>query len=214
MASSGEKVLHTFKRLWDGFWVIWLAQIFWLLLCLPIVTIPLAFAGLYSSAHAVAFGESTTWKTFFEGAKAKWKPALAWSLINLLVFGVLVFYIWFFSQNASGLPANTVNILLVVAIVVLVMWFLLNQFTFPFMLAQEKPSYKQALRNSLVLFLKWPGMTFVFTVLILCVFALAFAFRFFWVVFATSLPAFLACSCVKYATDETLPHREEEQPIP
>lgn len=211
MARSGEKVYQTFRNLWDGFWVIWLAQVFWLLLCLPVLTIPLAYAGLYTSAHAVAFGESTTWKTFFGGIKAKWKPALIWSLFNLLVIGVLVFYIWFFTNNVIGLPANTQNALLVIAIVFLVLWFFLNQFTFPFMMAQEKPSYKQALRNSLVLFLKWPGMTFVFTVLILCVFALSFAFRFFWVICAASLPAFLACSCVRYATDEVLHRTNEDQ---
>ncbi|MEA5077224.1 MAG: DUF624 domain-containing protein [Anaerolineaceae bacterium] len=211
MATSGERVYQTFRNLWDGFWVIWLAQVLWLLLCLPVVTIPLAFLGLYTCADAVAFGESTSWKTFFSKFKEKWKPALVWSLINLVVMGIFAFYIWFFTQNSVGLSGTAASVLQVTAISILVFWFLLNQFTFPFLLAQEKPSYKQALRNSLVLFIKWPGMTFAFTVLILCVFALALAFRFFWVIFAASLPAFLASSCVKFVTEEIKPKAAEDQ---
>jgi hypothetical protein len=202
MAHSGEKVLKTFKALWDGFWVVWLAQVFWLLLCLPVVTFPLAFTGMYSATYAAATGESTTWKTFFEGIKKNFKPGVTWSLVNLLVCAVLGFYLWFVSSQSSLFESTTARVLQVILIAVLIFWFLLNQYTFPFLLAQEKPSYRQALRNSLVLFLKWPGMSFAFSVLILCVLALSLAFRFFWVIFAVSLPAFLAASCVKYAVEE------------
>lgn len=202
MARSGEKVLKTFKALWDSFWVVWLAQLFWLLLCLPILTIPLAFTGLYSATYAAATGAATTWKTFFEGIKKNFKPGLIWSLINLLVFFVLGFYLWFVTHQSMLFSPQVSTVFQVIIIVLLVIWFLLNQYTFPFLLAQEKPSYRQALRNSLVLFLKWPGMALSFSVLILCVFALALAFRFFWVIFAISLPAFLAASCVNFAVDE------------
>jgi len=182
MARSGEKVLKTFKALWDSFWVVWLAQLFWLLLCLPILTIPLAFTGLYSATYAAATGAATTWKTFFEGIKKNLKPGLIWSLINLLVFFVLGFYLWFVTHQSMLFSPQVSTVFQVIIIVLLVIWFLLNQYTFPFLLAQEKPSYRQALRNSLVLFLKWPGMALSFSVLILCVFALALAFRFFWVI--------------------------------
>jgi len=200
-----EKYIHdTFLNAWDGFWVIWLSQLLWLIFSIPIITMPLAFAGMYSSVHAVAMGESTTWKTFFEGIKSHFKLAVRWSLINLIVIGVLAFYIWFFSSNPYAFPRDLSNAIEVLAVTILAMWLLTNQFTFPFMLVQEKPSMLQALRNSLVMFLKWPAMTFGFTVLILCSFVLAFAFRFFWVIFSASMPAFLACSCVKYAMEEAL----------
>jgi uncharacterized membrane protein YesL len=201
MASAGEKVYATFRNAWDSFWVIWLAQVFWLLLCLPVITIPLAFAGLYTSVHAVVDGETATWNTFFKGIKSHYMPAIRWSLVNLAVVAVLVFYIWFSSTQLPDL-AEIGRIIEVLSVVLLVLWFLVNQYTFPFMLAQEKPSYFQALRNSFVMFIKWPGLTFSFTILIVCILALAIAFRFLWVIFAASLPAFLACSCVKYVTED------------
>ena len=202
MAKAGRLIYEVLLAAWDGFWVVWSAQLFWLLLCLPVITLPLAFGGLYASAHALAYGESITWRSFFEGAKRNFFTALRWCLANGVVFALLGFYAWFFggpeSETQSGLVAGT-------AIALAILWLVLNLYTFPFMLIQEKRSFFQALRNSLVMQFKWPGLSLGFTLFILLILLLSIWTRFLWLLFAASLPALLACRLVRYVYEETIP---------
>ncbi len=75
-------------------------------------------------------------------------------------------------------------------------------FTFPFMLEQTKPSYLNALRNSAVLFLKWPGQALGFTFINLVVIGLSVWLRFPWLIFGASLPALMSCLCVMDIVDQ------------
>ena len=81
------------------------------------------------------------------------------------------------------------------------LWWVLNMYTFPFMLVQTEPSYLNALRNSVVLFIKWPGQALGFTLFNLLVIGLSLWSRFPWLVFGASLPALMACLCVKDIVD-------------
>jgi hypothetical protein len=72
------------------------------------------------------------------------------------------------------------------------------------MLVQKKPAYLSALRNSLVIFIKWPGIAFGFTLFNLALLILCAWLRFPVVFIAGSLPALMACLCVKYTVDQTL----------
>lgn len=185
-----------FFVMWDGFWMVWLSNLFWLALMIPVITIPLAFAGLYASAHGIVHGESLEWTSFFTGIKKHFAASLRWTGANLFVFAVLLFYVWFFSYRENDL-VDSWRRLGSFAVIVALLWWCLNMFTFPFMLVQEKPSYRNALRNAIVLFLKWPGQAMGFVLFNLVVIALSVWLRFPWLVFGASLPALMACICVK-----------------
>jgi hypothetical protein len=207
MEKAGRMIYEGLLIAWDGFWAIWVAELLWLVFCLPLVTMPLAFAGLYGCAHALAHGESISWRTFFFGMKRHLGAALRWSGFNLLVILLLAFYVWFFSTSKGGLVQVGRGMLSGVPAGLLALWLLFNQFTFPFMLAQENPSYLNALRNSLVMFLKWPGVTTGFTLFNLAVLALSLWLRFPWLVFSGSLTTLMACLCVKSSVDQTIDAR-------
>jgi hypothetical protein len=182
--------------MWDGFWIVWLSNLFWLLLLIPVITIPLSFAGLYACAHGLVHGESLEWQSFFAGIKRHFGASLRWTIANLFVLFVLGFYVWFFatqSEAAAGRSSRLAGISLALALV----WWILNMYTFPFMVVQAKPSYFNALRNSAVLFIKWPGQALGFTLFNLLVIGLSLWLRFPWLVFGASLPALMACLCVK-----------------
>ncbi len=198
MRKAGQDLYKAFLTAWDGFWIVWLADVFFLGTCLFVVTIPLAFAGLFHTMRELAYGEPVDWKTFFVGIKKRVWAGYRWFFFNLLVGGLLVFYMWFFSAARadwgtiiSGIPAG-----------VLVLWLLLNLFTLPMMMEQVKPSYLQALRNSLVFFLKWPGYTFGFTLVMVAILALSIWLRFPIAILGASLPALLACTCIMNKTEE------------
>jgi len=186
--------------MWDAFWVVWLSNILWLVCLTPIITFPLAFSGLYVCTHDVVYGESITWKTFFVGIRKYLFPSLRWAGVNLLVFATLVFYVWFL--NASGKQGALGVLLNAMPVTIMILWMALNMYTFPFMLVQEKPSYVSALRNSLILFLKWPGQALGFTLFNLLIIALSVWLRFPWIILGGSLPALLACICVKDVAEQ------------
>lgn len=201
MARAGRLIYDGFLVMWDGFWIVWLSNLFWLMFLLPVITIPLAFAGLYTCAHGLTYGESLEWRSFFAGIKKHFGASLRWTGANLLVLSTLAFYTWFFlaGKNTAGTLRST---LVSFALVLALLWWTLNMFTFPFILMQEKPSYLNALKNSLVLFLKWPGQAFGFALVNFAVIALSLWLRFPWLVFGASLPALMSCLCVKDIVDQ------------
>ena len=187
--------------MWDGFWVVWLSNFLWLVLLIPVITIPLAFAGLYACAHGLVYGQSLEWHTFFMGIKKYLGVSLRWTFANLLLLFVLGFYAWFFTSQIQG-PAGRSGTLTGIFWALALLWWIVNMYTFPFMIVQARPSYLNALRNSAVLFIKWPGQALGFTLFNLLVIALSFWLRFPWLVFAASLPALMSCLCVKDVVDQ------------
>jgi len=201
VARAGRLIYDGFLMTWDGFWMIWLSNLFWLALLIPVITAPLAFAGLYACAHGIVHGESLDWKSFFVGIKKHFGASLRWTGANLLVFALLAFYTWFLSYRDSNLT-DVWRTLGGFFVGLASVWWIVNMFTFPFMLVQVKPSYLNALRNSAVLFLKWPGQALGFTLFNLVVIALSLWLRFPWLVLGASLPALMACLCVKDVVDQ------------
>ena len=102
----------------DEFRMVWLSNVFWLALIIPVITIPLAFAGLYSCAHGIVQGESLKWKSFFNGIKKHFGASVLWTGANLLVLAVIIFYVWFFSveNSAARLSNLLVNVFLVIGL--------------------------------------------------------------------------------------------------
>ncbi len=186
---------------WDGFWMLWLANIFWILLCLPIITAPAAFAGLYYTMHELANGESVEWNTFFEGIKRYFWPGLRWFVANLvMVVGLISYFLLFASSD--NITQNISQVLSGLPVGLLIVWGVINAFTFPLMLEQEKPSYLTALRNSIAFYVKWPGYTLAFILFNAAVIALCIWLRVPILILAGSLTALMACVCVKNKIEE------------
>ena len=203
MSKAGRLIYDGLLIAWDGFWVVWLSDLLWVAFCLPVVTAPLAFAGLYECSHGLAHGQSITWRTFFAGMKNHLGACYRWAAFNLIALALLIFYAWFLTPTKGNLASLGRNLLSGVPLALMILWWVVNQFTFPFMLEQEKHSYLNALRNSLVIWLKWPGLTLGFTLFNFTIIGLSFLLRIPWLFFGASLPALIACLCVKYLVDQT-----------
>ena len=103
--------------------------------------------------------------------------------------------LFYIPEKLFGYPMFGAGLLLAawgVISVILLAWLVLNFTTFPLMLMQVKPGYFQALRNSVALFLKWPGGSLVFALLNLAIIALSLWLRFPWLLFGASLPALMS----------------------
>lgn len=199
MKAAGQMIYKALVIAWDGAWVIWLSELFWLALSLFIVTAPAAAAGMYYTMKELAYGESISWKTFFIGARRCFWASYRWAGFNLLAIGALAFYAWFFSsaradwgQTISGIPLG-----------LMILWAVIQTFTFPFMLEQEKPSYRNALRNSVAFFLKWPGFALGIILFNAVILGLSIWLRFPWGILTFSLTALVACYGLKEKLAET-----------
>jgi uncharacterized membrane protein YesL len=165
------------------------SNVLWLLVSLPIITIPPAFAGLYYSTSKLAHNESCSRQTFFAGFKKYFRTSYYWFISNVIVVGLLLFNIDLSIQNSQLLWLQFFS---GVSWVILAAWMLLQIYTFPLLIQQDDPRLVLALRNSAVLWFQHSSFSLLlsFVIIILVVVSL-FLFPL-WFVISASLIAYLA----------------------
>jgi hypothetical protein len=171
------------------------SNVLWLLVSLPIITIPPAFAGLYYSTSKLAHNESGSRQTFFAGFKKYFRTSYYWFISNVIVVGLLLFNI---DLSIRFPQLSWLKFLSGIYWVLLASWMLLQIYTFPLLIQQEKPRLVLALRNSAILWFKHIVFSLLLSVVI-SVLVVASLFLFpFWFVITASLIAYLANLGVVY----------------
>lgn len=131
----------------------------WFLACLPLVTAFPSTAGLFYATNKLAHGQSAGWRDLFDGFRRYLVVSYPWGLLNLLVAAIVFSNVVYYSQQDAGLT----QVARVVLVALGLFWAMLQVYTFPFILEQERPSLRLALRNSLVIVLKRPLHTLALT---------------------------------------------------
>jgi len=164
-------------------------NIIWFLLTLPIVTAFPAAAGLYYATNQLAHQKGAGWKTFFDGFRIHFWLSWRWGLLNVIIIVVLVSNIKFYGQ----LEAEWSVWLRGVIIGLSILWGIIQLYTFPFLLEQEKQQLNSALRNSMVLLATRPApvLSVAFLTLVLAVLSTFIALPA-WFFFTASLSVYLA----------------------
>jgi uncharacterized membrane protein YesL len=164
-------------------------NIIWFLLTLPIVTAFPAAAGLYYATNQLAHQKGAGWKTFFDGFRIHFWLSWRWGLLNVIIILVAVSNIKFYGQ----LEAEWSMWLRGVIIGLSILWGIIQLYTFPFLLEQEKQRLSMALRNSMVLLATRPApvLSVAFLTLVLAVFSTVIALPA-WFFFTASLSVYLA----------------------
>jgi len=164
-------------------------NIIWFLLTLPIVTAFPAAAGLYYATNQLAHQKGAGWKTFFDGFRIHFWLSWRWGLLNVIIILVAVSNIKFYGQ----LEAEWSVWLRGVIIGLSILWGIIQLYTFPFLLEQEKQRLSTALRNSMVLLATRPApvLSVAFLSLMLAVLSTVIALPA-WFFFTASLSVYLA----------------------
>lgn len=165
------------------------SNIYWVLLMLPIITIPPAFAGLYYATLQLAHDEPVTRQTFFEGFKKYFRASYGWFLSNVIVMGLLLFNI---DLSIRFPQIAWLQFLSGVYWVILASWMLLQIYTFPLLIQQEKPRLALALRNSAILWFKHSIFSLLLSVVIIILVVVSLFLFPLWFVVSASLIAYLA----------------------
>ena len=164
-------------------------NIIWFLLTLPIVTAFPAAAGLYYATNQLAHQKGAGWKTFFDGFRIHFWLSWRWGLLNVIIILVAVSNIKFYGQ----LEAEWSVWLRGVIIGLSILWGIIQLYTFPFLLEQEKQRLSTALRNSMVLLATRPApvLSVAFLSLVLAVLSTVIVLPA-WFFFTASLSVYLA----------------------
>ena len=161
----------------------------WVLIFIPIALASPATGGLYYATNQLAHGNDGGPLVYWYGLKTYLGPSYRWGILNLVVAFLFSVNIWFYG-NA---PWNFAPYVRIVFIVGAVFWTAIQMYTFPFMLEQDQPQVRMALRNSFLAVARFPIRSFGF---LLIVFAMAMASTYIyfvlWVVVTVSLIAYFS----------------------
>ncbi len=124
----------------------------WCALSLPVVTILPALGGLYYAVLQMSQEGSADGGTVWEGFKKHWRLSLRWGVLVYGVAAVLILNIWFY----LNLDQSWAIFALFGAVVFLILWIAVNQFSFPLLLLQEEKKIFLAIRNGFIVVMRKP----------------------------------------------------------
>jgi uncharacterized membrane protein YesL len=131
---------------WDALIPLVVLNVAWLLLSVLIVTAIPAFGALFYATNRISHGESVGIKSFFDGFKDQFWTSWKWGIFALLVIGLTILNVWFYGQF-DGVGYVIIQSLF---FSFLIMFAMMQIYMYPFLLEQEEPSLKTAIRNSFV----------------------------------------------------------------
>lgn len=138
------------------------------MLTLPLVVpFPPALAGLCVIAQRIAEGRTVSVRHWWEGLRHYFLPAWGLALINLAVYGLMLYYLRFYGALPFDIPNWLRAGLQGFWVAALAFWSAWQIYVFPLVLEQKRPHLLRAFRQALVLLVEHPLYTVVFLVLII-----------------------------------------------
>ena len=164
-----------------------------ILLSLPIITAPAAFAGLVAMSHKAQSGHTTTFSEFWDGFRASLGRGVAIGVANLIVIGILVANFFTYSAQSGGLFV----LLRVIWLIILIGWIGLQIYLWPMMAELEYPTLGGAFRNAALMFSLNPIFTLTLLALLLIVALISTALLVPWVLITPGFIAAVATAAVR-----------------
>jgi len=195
MESTKDYIRTVLDAIRYDFGELMVSNLLWVLLSLPIITIPPAFAGLYYSTSQLAHNQLSSRQIFFEGFKKYFSTSYYWFFANVIVVGLLLFNIDLSIQNAQ---LAWLQFFSGVSWMLLIVWVLLQIYTFPLLIQQEKPRFFLALRNSAVLWFKHIAFSILLSLATIILIGISFYLYPLWLIVTAGLIAYLTNLGVVY----------------
>lgn len=181
-------LLLSLRDTWLDLWTVLVCNIVWLISVPLIIPCPPITLALFYYANQTVHEETVNISDFFKAVPRFWWTGWRWGILNLIVLAVLAGDIFLTSHQSQTPAAIFFSGIYFTAVA---FWLLLQIFTLPFLLEQEKPSVLQALRNGAVMIGKNPFFSLSFLFLLLLTLALG--------VIAFMLSMSLGCALVAFA---------------
>lgn len=175
-----------------GYVYVW-ANLFWLLLTLPIITAPAAWAGLMVMSHRAHTSPTGDLHDFWDGFRQNLARGFLLALANVVIIGVNVVNLLAYAHS-SGIEF----VLLRTAwLFTLAIWLTVQFYMWALYYEMKEPTLLGAMRNALVLMLLNPGFTLSIWIVIGALLAFSTLFVVLWLLLTGSALAVLATSAVQ-----------------
>ena len=154
-------------RALNGFADIIVMSLWWVIGCIPIVTIGASTTALYYAAMKSVRKDGTVTKNFWKSYRENWKQAIAAELI-LVVFAVALYALYGVAYGISGALSSVVK---VVFHVLFLLFLILVSFVFP-ILSRFVTTVPMLFRNAVILSLgHFPRTIFIVAIGKCCYFS-------------------------------------------
>ncbi|MBC7871251.1 MAG: DUF624 domain-containing protein [Chitinophagaceae bacterium] len=138
----------------QGYLYVW-ANFCALLVSIPIITAPAAWAGLMKMSHTAHRSRFVTLNDFWSGFRENLPRGFVMFGLNVVIVGLNLINLWSFSLQ-SGLITN---VLRTVWITVLLFWFTVQLYVWPIFYQMEQPTLWKALKNAALMIVLNPWFT-------------------------------------------------------
>ncbi len=174
-----QSVQHLNHR---GYIFVW-ANLFCLLGMLPLVTAPIAWAGLTYLAYLSATRREVRLEDFWEGVRRYWRHGLIIAALNVLIVGVNLSNLWVYARDPSALS----GFLRPVWFITLVIWLTLQLYLWPILHHMTTPTLIGAFRNAGFMILRNPLFTLGIWAVLLVLWSLSTVLAAMWLLLTLSM---------------------------
>ena len=185
-------------------WVFVVSNLFAAVISLPLITLPLALAGLSYVSHTAQTTPAAHIDEFWIGVRKYWKQGLIVGVINFLIFGVIIANYVFFIDQAGILFV----ILRLAWFSIVLVWIAVQLYLWTILEEMETPTLREGLRNAGVMILRNPGFSFLLAFIILIFVLISVALFAVWALVA---PSIVACIGTAATLDRLAVYRTQQQ---
>jgi hypothetical protein len=138
--------------IWDEMFYLVVFNIIWVLGTCLIIPWPFVTFGLFAVAYDISQGKGINFIAFFVHARQMWKQAYIWGGINLAILFVLwINFTFYFNYGARWTDFTGMFVLGLT-----VFWIILQLIILPIYPRLEKPGFKLALQNAMIIAARHP----------------------------------------------------------
>ena len=156
MGSALRILGRSIADLYDELFLLVGVGVLWMVLCVPVITIVTASAGLYYVTYHLVRGEEVEFRLFWIGFRRyllrSWQVLLPATVVTLVIVANIYFYTTQFNGWFQGFMVS-------MSIWALVSWLGVQVYTFPLLIHQENVHALMIFRNAILITLRHPLLT-------------------------------------------------------
>jgi len=201
--AAGRGLRHFNHR---GYIYIW-ANVLWVVLSLPIITAPAAWAALVKMSFLAQTTPSADVSDMWEAFRAYWRQGVLLGVANIVVVGMTAYNLAFYAADEGG----GFTLLRGLWVVILAAWLVVQLYLWPLFFAMKQPALGGAMRNAAVMVLLNPGFTLGLWLVVALLVAVSSAFFVPWLLLTGGA---LACVATAAVLDRLESAGIRERPLP
>jgi uncharacterized membrane protein YesL len=180
---------------WGQLYVLALANFLWLLLLVPIVTIPAATAALYTLGWQTARHDGADMRDFFIAFRKSLISSIPLGLLTLLGSAFIVFDIYYYIELLNGGVLRLDSLVTWTGVYLLILWLQFLSYCWAHFAARPDVDFRGTLKNATILTLRFPAHNLVIALFALLLLGLSIL---------PILPIFATFALIAVFTSESL----------